>query len=101
MKVGDLKRLNKTDISEHYLILKNYMDNNAGSFTIKESLALTVAREVLHKQLPMKPSVSPNRSLYQCPICHRTLTRYGCIRDSYAYCPKCGQRIDWSGVNSD
>ena len=64
MKVGDLKRLNKTDLSEHYSIIKKYIDDNADSMSIKENLALIVAREILHKQLPMKPSVSIGRSLY-------------------------------------
>lgn len=45
----------------------------------------------LKKQIPKKPAFKENDNYY-CPNC---CTNYKII-DQYDYCPKCGQRIDWS-----
>lgn len=61
--------------------------------------ALNMAVEALEKQIPVKPNGE------YCPCCKRHLrkpkvsigyTGKAKNRNGDAYCPSCGQRIDWS-----
>ena len=45
MKVGDLKRLCKSDLSKHYAIVRDYIDSHKDDMTIDENLSLIVASE--------------------------------------------------------
>lgn len=58
--------------------------------------------EALEKQLPKKPNFegdgyAPNGTFvydtWECPNCEEC---YEVDYDDYDYCPKCGQKIDWS-----
>ena len=60
------------------------------------------AIEALEKQLPKKPNFegdgyAPNGTFvydtWECPNCGEC---YEVDYDDYDYCPKCGQKIDWS-----
>lgn len=64
--------------------------------------ALDTAIEVLEKQLPKKPTYegdgyAPDGTFvydtWECPNCGEC---YEVDYDDYDYCPKCGQKIDWS-----
>ena len=57
---------------------------------------------IVEKGIPMKPKLfmrdgyDEDESVYDawdCPYCG---THYQIIFDNHDYCPKCGQRIDWS-----
>lgn len=64
--------------------------------------ALVLAIKALRKQIPMKPNnikdildFSGNyyTSRGNCPCCKEGLNR------SFIYCNKCGQKLDWGGIN--
>ena len=71
----------------------------------KESVAVehcNIAIEALEKQLPKKPTYegdgyAPDGTFvydaWECPNCGEC---YEVDYDDYDYCPKCGQKIDWS-----
>lgn len=55
--------------------------------------------------VPKKPHVhrihfsyKPDELIVQCPNCKRRLKSQLNATNPYAYCPKCGQAIDWEGV---
>ena len=63
---------------------------------------LYTAIEALEKQLPKKPTYegdgyAPDGTFvydaWECPNCGEC---YEVDYDDYDYCPKCGQKIDWS-----
>lgn len=67
--------------------------------------AIKIATTALEKQIPKKPLLQDvydknNKLLdylYNCPICHMFIcyaTELG-IEERFAYCPNCGQAIDW------
>ena len=93
MKIGDLKYLNKQDLNSVYHTVDRATERLLDQLTDEECGAIDIARFVLAKQIPMKPYES--LEMLQCPICHRTLTKISCVKKMYAYCPKCGQRLDW------
>lgn len=52
---------------------------------------------------PKKPRVhrihfsyKPDEIIVQCPNCKRRLKSQLTVTNPYAYCPRCGQAIDWS-----
>ena len=63
---------------------------------------MRIAIEALEKQLPKKPTYegdgyAPDGTFvydtWECPNCGEC---YEVDYDDYDYCPKCGQKIDWS-----
>lgn len=65
----------------------------------KEDCAYYVAISALEKQIPKKPRLSKGCNWsYRCPSCGNLLfwtdepKNHGI---KYAYCPDCGQHIDW------
>ena len=74
--------------------------------------ALKVAIEALKKQIPKNPKLANNiykQKCYWCPSCsHYFMERYAedwfnelmlkAMSHQNAYCPNCGQAIDWSDV---
>lgn len=56
--------------------------------------ALQIARDAISKTIPLALYV--NSEMLQCPYCHRNITPKSCTKKMYGYCPKCGQRLDWS-----
>lgn len=60
----------------------------------KEALAMAI--KALEKQIPKKPlyAVVSRDDAVHCPICEC----FVCFRGAkeYNYCPKCGQKLDWS-----
>lgn len=66
------------------------------------AIALDVVIDVIEKQVPMKPYRNivhyPYRSdmeVVQCPRCKRRLRTNRMTKNGDAYCPDCGQAIDW------
>ena len=56
--------------------------------------AIYTAIEALQKQMPKKPVVSEDVT---CPNCSATLI-YCFHTSEIACCDKCGQRLDWEGI---
>lgn len=65
-----------------------------------------LAIKAIEKQIPKKPMLQDIHDrnnglldyLYNCPICHMFVcyaTELN-IEDKFAYCPNCGQALDWS-----
>lgn len=54
------------------------------------------ANMILEYRIAKRPYES--EKMWQCPSCHRNLTDKRCIKKMYAYCPKCGQALDWNGI---
>lgn len=48
------------------------------------------AAKALKKQIPLKPTTF-GKDLFDCAFCGRVLEKH-----SHNYCPKCGQKLDWS-----
>ena len=64
--------------------------------------AIRAAINALKKSTPMKPYWNivhyPNRTsmgIVQCPMCKRKLRMNKMTKNGDAYCPDCGQAIDW------
>ena len=47
---------------------------------------------------PKKPYVTKYTKIVECPNCKRRLRTTLTLKNLEAYCPKCGQAIDWSEV---
>lgn len=65
--------------------------------------ACDIGREAILKQMPKKPyrktityPYMPDMDVCQCPSCLRRLRTTRTTANGDAYCPKCGQHIDWS-----
>lgn len=64
--------------------------------------ACDMAIQALEKQIPKKPTYegdgyAPDGTfIYDTWICPCCDERYEVDYDDYAYCPNCGQKIDWS-----
>ena len=59
--------------------------------------AMQTIKSALEKQIPKKPKIYNNiypKDLYECPLCECGLRANASWKDNY--CPKCGQKIDWS-----
>lgn len=76
-------------IKEH-----NRIHNKKERQAILITEALNMAVKALEKQIPMKPKYRYIRGsgFPYCPVCDENV-----LCDSY--CPKCGQKIDWSDEN--
>jgi len=66
------------------------------------AIALDVAIDVLEKQIPQEPyrnivhyPYRPDMEVVQCPRCKRRLRTNRMTKNGDAYCPDCGQAIDW------
>ena len=69
--------------------------------------AICKAIDALKKDTPMKPYWNivhyPNRTsmgIVQCPMCKRRLRMNKMTKNGDAYCPDCGQAIDWDPEES-
>jgi len=62
----------------------------------KDRQAVNLAIDALRKTIPEPPY--ENDTMYQCPYCRRSLTYKTCVKKTYEYCPKCGQRILWWNI---
>lgn len=69
--------------------------------------AYDIVLQNLDKEIPEKITIFkyPNRDHinYGCPMCHRKIIskidNVWCCGGFSNYCDKCGQKLDWSGVN--
>ena len=59
------------------------------NYPMDYAIAFDVAINALEKQIPKKPK--DDGWLY-CPICNRDV-----LLDHFAYCPDCGQALDFGG----
>lgn len=70
-----------------------------------------LAIKAVEKQIPKKPLLQDIHDgnnglldyLYNCPICHMFIcyaTELG-IEEKFAYCPSCGQALDWSNESEE
>lgn len=91
--------MNEKKVREAIEIIKsNYP--TSGYYMLCE--ALDTAIEVLEKQLPKKPNFegdgyAPDGTfVYDTWICPSCEGYYEVDYDDYVYCPKCGQKLDWS-----
>lgn len=76
-------------------IIEDGIELGGGDYVPLETLK--VAKEALEKQIPKKPYTANENGEYEkdyCPTCHRSLFPYD------HHC-RCGQAIDWSGVQDD
>lgn len=62
-------------------------DKDMSDYPERYEMALQVARDVFHKQTPVKPM--SNQGEYTCPMCELT------IAEGDEYCWHCGQKLDW------
>lgn len=66
-----------------------------GGWTNDAYNSLTLAIEVLEKQIPKKPSGSFDDETYgKAYVCECT----GIIDEYQKFCPSCGQALNWEGV---
>lgn len=88
------------------------LTNFEGTYETPSLEAIELAIKTLEKQIPRKPKIANNiykQKCYWCPSCsHYFMECY--IEDWFnklmleamshanAYCPNCGQKIDWSKV---
>lgn len=80
--------------------------------TVKDDRVYEKVMELLEKQIPKKPKLANNiykQKCYWCPSCsHYFIEHYvedwfnklmlEAMSHTNAYCPHCGQAIDWSKV---
>lgn len=62
---------------------------------------IELIESIVKKEIPMKPEVigdgyADGELVYDTWICPNCGKNYEVEYDHYDYCPKCGQRIDWS-----
>lgn len=79
--------------------IKMDVSNEAAMKAVEE--ACIVACEALAKQIPKKPDLEGDgywdgQIVYDTWICPCCGKRYEVDYEEYDYCPKCGQKIDWS-----
>ena len=70
----------------------NY-DKDMSECPERYEMALQIARDVFHKQVPVEPTARfyPDGSVEStCPNCREVVEE-----ESPNYCPSCGQKIDW------
>ena len=75
--------------------------------TARQDVALAIAQKALEKQTPKKPLDvhTPVVTWGLCPVCKGELNKLGGRPNRLflgtAYCPDCGQALDWSDKNND
>lgn len=92
-----------TKLNKIKVLLKGYKDRQKFEGA-NETVELIV--EALEKQVPKKPSYENEYGEEMCPNCNFRLeglyytTGYRDTEELIAkYCPSCGQKLDWGGVN--
>ena len=68
-------------------------DKDMSDYPERYEMALQIAREVFHKQTPVKPTYGYSWAEMCCSVCGSPM---GGWAESNGYCPNCGQAIDWS-----
>lgn len=74
-----------------------YIEQNAEEVA---GIVMVAISKAIGKQTPKKPTLigdgySNGEIVYDTWICPNCEAAYEVDYDNYAYCPKCGQRIDW------
>lgn len=73
------------------------------NMTAEQDKALALVQRAVEKQIPKKPTdiCTPVVTWGLCPICKGELNKFGGRANrvfySNAFCPDCGQALDWSG----
>lgn len=81
------------------------------NYPMNYAIAFETAISALEKQIPKKPLLQDMHDgynglldhLYNCPICHEFICYATELRieEKFAYCPSCGQAIDWSNESEE
>lgn len=104
-----IKLLHPEKSDETIYILKEYdcLTDNIIEDAIRKARLL--ACEALERQIPKEAEIrplyfenskEPVEHLVHCPVCDSPVcftTEYD-VRENYKYCPRCGQKIEWSEV---
>ena len=80
---------------ERALIVLNQCNTDGRIKVDREELkeAVKVASEAIKRGIPRKPDNDGFYSPLVCRVCNCL------VRESYAFCPDCGQAIDWSDLD--
>ena len=80
---------------EAYNLIKLCLDydKDMSEYPERFEMALQIAREVFHKQTPLKPVYDHRYHELSCDYCGNLVSGW---EESPDYCPQCGQAIDWS-----
>lgn len=76
-----------------------YIEENAAEVA---GIVMLEVRKAVSKQIPKKPTYEGDgydrhrELIYDTWICPNCEAAYEVDYDHYDYCPKCGQRIDWT-----
>lgn len=76
-----------------------YIESNAEEYT---GIVMEVVTKAVKKRVPMKPDYEADgydkdgELIYDTWICPSCGASFELGIDQYAYCPECGQCIDWS-----
>lgn len=74
------------------------------NMTAEQDKALAIVQRAVEKQIPKKPTdiCTPVVTWGLCPICKGELNKLGGRANrvfvSNAFCPDCGQALDWSDI---
>ena len=86
---------------EAYQLIESCLeyDKDMSEYPERYEMALQIAREVFHKQIPKKPSEQryvnyeiENELIGHCPSCRIKWD----VSFWQRYCSNCGQKLDWS-----
>lgn len=89
--------------SEAIKIIDNaeFLTNRDADYAMSVIEAIETAKAALEKQIPKSPTYegdgySNGQLVYDTWVCPCCGQYYEVDYDDYEYCPKCGQKIDWS-----
>ena len=68
-------------------------DKDMSEYPERYDMALQIAREMFHKQTPVKPTYDHRHQELSCDYCGNQVSGW---EERPNYCQNCGQAIDWS-----
>lgn len=88
--------------------LEDFIVKAVNEYTGDQSITVNAKMiyEAVQKQIPMRPDYegdgyADGHMVYDTFICPSCGTHYEVDYDDYMYCPKCGQRLDLTEVDTD
>lgn len=84
----------KMTLEEAYDLIELCLDydKSMSDYPERYEMALQIAREVFHKQTPVRPIYDHEYEEMMCAFCRDIVSGWD---GSPNYCPYCGQAIDW------